>query len=250
METRPAVRDVDARSDLPPSTPSDGIPALPVECDVTPVQTTRRSVHKRTGARFRPFYNVIKGWCAMSVSMLNRMFVAAAVISAVSFVGTSVPTNAQPQPQQDPKQQEQKKQQEAQKRQQKPRQDPQAQPQKPQQQRPPQQQAQPRKPPPPQQAAQPQRPQQQRPPQQQAQPRRRRRRHSSRRSRGRCNSVCHSSSSNSVSVSSSNGWCSMVISWISSSVWRHSRPCSCSDRSVWRSTIFSSSTSRACVSSS
>src|ERR1035437_3273488 len=47
---------------FPPSSSSDGIPALPVECDVTPVQTTRRSVHKRTGARFRPFYNVIKGW--------------------------------------------------------------------------------------------------------------------------------------------------------------------------------------------
>ena len=79
----------------------------------------------------------------MSVSMLNRMFVAAAAISAVSFVGTVVPTNAQPQSQQDPKQQEQKKQKEAQK--QKEKQRPpqqQAQPQKPQPQRPPQQQGQ------------------------------------------------------------------------------------------------------------
>ena len=48
----------------------------------------------------------------MGVSKLKRMFVAAAVITAVSFVGTSVLTNAQQQPQQDPKQEEQKKQQE------------------------------------------------------------------------------------------------------------------------------------------
>lgn len=90
----------------------------------------------------------------MSVSLCSRMFVAAAVISAVSLVGTSVPTYAQQQGQKDRKQQEQKKQKEPQK--------PQAQPRKP----PPQeeQRTQPQKP-------QPQRPQPERP-QPQVQPQR------------------------------------------------------------------------------
>ena len=50
----------------------------------------------------------------MRANMLNRMFMAAAVLSAVSLVGTSVPTYAQ-KPQQGQKQQGQKKQQGAQK---------------------------------------------------------------------------------------------------------------------------------------
>jgi hypothetical protein len=38
----------------------------------------------------------------MSVSMFNRMFVAAVVISAVSLVGSRALANAQQPPQQDP----------------------------------------------------------------------------------------------------------------------------------------------------
>jgi hypothetical protein len=70
----------------------------------------------------------------MRVSMLNRTFIAAAVLSAVLLVGTSVPTLAQQEPrqdqkQQDQKQQEQKKQQDQKKQQgaQKPQQKPQQQ---------------------------------------------------------------------------------------------------------------------------
>ena len=53
----------------------------------------------------------------MSVRRFDRLLVAAAVIGAVSFVGTSAPANAQGQGPQDPKQQEQKKQQELKKQQ-------------------------------------------------------------------------------------------------------------------------------------
>jgi flagellar motor protein MotB len=62
---------------------------------VLDVATPARTLAGGGHASFELEQTIVQGACAMSVSRLKRMFVAAAVMSAVSFAGTGVIANAQ-----------------------------------------------------------------------------------------------------------------------------------------------------------